>query len=202
PYLFLSVACGRYRGRFADPLTGTGEPFEAINGICLEFRIGNPVLDITDPSTWALLPSAGGPDVPYWFYTDADYVTGPLGQLWTPPGEGAGGSLIQKTFAPVCVQRLSGGRHLIANYAGVIENLRHANCPTATSFGTPPSLSSDVFEVETHYNPAAPNDPFTQTHVIDVHKCIPNPWLEDWADPINQPSYAQRCQESLASLRP
>jgi hypothetical protein len=76
--------------------------------------------------------------------------------------------------------------------------------PTSTDalFGTPPSLSADVFEVQTRYNPAAVDDPFQQTHILDVHKAIPNPWLEDWADPLNQPSFAQRCQESLPPRQP
>jgi hypothetical protein len=39
-------------------------------------------------------------------------------------------------------------------------------------------------------------------HIIDLHKVIPDPWLEDWTDPINQPSFAQRCQASLSPLRP
>ena len=97
-------------------------------------------------------------------------------------------------------QRLPGGRHLIANYAGVVQNLVHPNIPTATDFGTPPSLASDVVEVQTRYT--TPNDPATQVHVIDVHKIIPDPWDEDWSDPFNQPSYVQRSQESLPPLRP
>jgi len=208
PYLFLAVVCGRYQGPRSDPVTGTGRPFENVGAVCLEFRVGDPVLDDTDPATWVLKPSAAGWPIPCWYYTEADYQAGPLGHLWTPPGEGAGGQRITKEFSPVCVQRLSAGRHLIVNYRSVMENLTHANVPTATDayacqgdqLRTPPSLAPDVFEVETRY--ATPNDPTTQLHTIDVDKCIPNPWLDDWNDPINQPSFAQRCQESLPPLRP
>jgi hypothetical protein len=171
----------------------------------VEFRVGSPVFDTADPATWVLLPSAVGPAIPYWSYTEANYAAGPLGHLWTLPGQGAGGTLVTKAFAPVCAQRLSGGRHLITNSRGVIEDLTHPNLPTATdspTFATPPSLGAEVFEVETQYDPTAPNDPSTQTHIIDVHKVIPDPWLEDWTDPINQPSFAQRCQESLPPVRP
>jgi hypothetical protein len=143
--------------------------------------------------------------IPYWSYTEADFRDGPLGHLYTPPGEGAGGTRANRAFVPVCAQRLPGGRHLITNSRGMVEGLTHESVPTATEaalFATPPSLGADVFEVETQYDPTAPNDPTTQVHIIDVHKVIPNPWLEDWTDPINQPSFAQRCQESLPPLQP
>ena len=204
-YLFLTVVCGQYRGPLGNPANATGMPFAGAGAACVEFRVGSPVFDIMNPATWVLLPSDAGAPIPYWSYTEANYVAGPLGHIWTPPGEGAGGSLVTKAFAPVSAQRLSGGRHLIANSRGVIEDLVHPNVPTATNaatFATPPSLAAEVFEVETQYDPAAPNDPSTQTHIIDLHKVIPDPWLEDWTDPINQPSFAQRCQESLPPVRP
>lgn len=204
-YLFLTVVCGQYRGPLAYPVNAPGMPFAGVGPACLEFRVGNPVLDPTAPSTWVLLPSDAGAAIPYWSYTEADFAAGPLGHLWTPPGEGAGGSRVSRAFVPVCAQRLSGGRHLIVNSRGIIENLTHPNVPTATdaaTFNTPPSLAAEVFEVETHYAVGSPNDPATQTHIIDLHKVIPDPWLEDWADPINQPSFAHRCLESLTPLRP
>jgi hypothetical protein len=204
-FLFVTVACGQYRGPLGNPVNAAGQPFAGAGAACVEFRVGSPVFDTANPATWVLLPSAVGPAIPYWSYTEANYAAGPLGHLWTLPGQGAGGTLVTKAFAPVCAQRLSGGRHLITNSRGVIEDLTHPNLPTATdspTFATPPSLGAEVFEVETQYDPTAPNDPSTQTHIIDVHKVIPDPWLEDWTDPINQPSFAQRCQESLPPVRP
>jgi hypothetical protein len=134
--------------------------------------------------------------VPYWYYTDRDYQAGPLGRLFRPGQT----TVDTKTFAPVSSQRLSYGRHLIANYKGFVENLTHPNLGTATDYGTPPSLGSDVFEVETQYT--TPNDPATQRHIIDVHRAIPDPWDDEWADPINQPSYAQRVQDSGGPVVP
>jgi hypothetical protein len=205
PYLFLSVVCGQYRGPLGNPVNATGMPFAGAGPACVEFRVGDPTFDPMDPSTWVLRPTATGPAIPYWSYTQADFVAGPLGHVWLPPGEGAGGVRVERAFAPVSAQRLPGGRHLIANSQGVVENLTHPSVPTATdaaTFGTPPSLAADVFEVDTQYDPASPNDPATQVHIIDVHRAIPDPWLADWTDPINQPSFAQRCQESLPPLRP
>ena len=148
---------------------------------CVEFRV--------DPATALQVPSALGWQVPMWVYTDRDYEAGPLGHLYTPSGV-----LMDRlgSFAPVCAQRLPGGKHVIANYTASVDNLTHASLNTATGpiFSTPPSLSSEVFEVETYYGTA--NDPSTQLHTVDVTRCIPNPWSEDWADPINQPSFIQR----------
>jgi hypothetical protein len=204
-YLFLTVVCGQYRGPLGNPVNAAGMPFEGAGPACVEFRVGNPTFDPTAPGTWVLFPSAAGMPIPYWSYTEADFRDGPLGHLYTPPGEGAGGTRANRAFVPVCAQRLPGGRHLITNSRGMVEGLTHESVPTATEaalFATPPSLGADVFEVETQYDPTAPNDPTTQVHIIDVHKVIPNPWLEDWTDPINQPSFAQRCQESLPPLQP
>jgi hypothetical protein len=194
-YLFVSVVCGRYRGPLGNPYTinvpATGSP-RAAGPVCLEFRLGDPAtgFDRADPATWTLCAATGGWWVPYWYYTDLDYQAGPLGRLFRP-----GQTTVDvKTFAPVSCQRLSYGRHLIANYAGFVENLTHQNLGTATDYGTPPSLGSDVFEVETRYGTA--NDPTTEQHIIDVHKAIPDPWDDEWADPFNQPSYAQRYQDS------
>jgi outer membrane protein assembly factor BamB len=162
PYLFLMVVCGQYRGPLGNPLNAPGMPFAGAGTACVEFRVGKPSLDITTPATWVLMGSAPGPAIPYWSYTEADYVAGPLGHLWTPPGEGAPmAKRVTKAFVPVCAQRLSGGRHLITNSRGVVGNLTHSNLPTATDaalFNTPPSLQAEVFEVETRYDPAAPNN--------------------------------------------
>jgi hypothetical protein len=154
--------------------------------------------------TWTLVPADTGWFVPYWYSTDRDYEAGPLGHLWTPPGPGSpGAARAVKTFAPVCAQRLPGGRHIIANYAAAVDNLTQANVPTSTDpmFGTPPSLGSDVFVVQTRYDPNQPNNPTTQVHVIDVHETIPNPWGDEWADPFNQPSFVQRSQDRLEPPR-
>ncbi|MBM3497598.1 MAG: hypothetical protein FJX74_02900 [Armatimonadetes bacterium] len=195
PYLFLTVVCGQYRGPLGNPANAPGMAFEGAGPACVEFRVGNPAFDPANPATWVLFPSAAGMALPYWSYTEADYHAGPLGHLYTPPGESAGGTRMNRAFAPVCAQRLPGGRHVITNSRGLVDTLTHRTVPTATEaavFATPPSLAADVFEVDTQYDPAAPNDPMTQVHIIDVHKVIPNPWLEDWTDPINQPSFAQR----------
>jgi hypothetical protein len=197
PYIFVTVVCGRYRGPLAFPYTLTDVAGNQAGAACVEFRIGP--IDPANPGTWALRPANDDPNlwyVPYWYYTDRDYEAGPAGHLYIPGNPDAQ----PKAFWPTCAQRLPGGRHLIANYAGVVQNLVHPNVPTATDFGTPPSLASDVLEVQTRYT--TPNDPATQVHVIDVHKVIPDPWDEDWSDPFNQPSYVQRSQESLPPLRP
>jgi len=199
PYLFVAVVCGRYRGPLANPYAiNVPANGRAAGPVCLEFRLGDLVagFDRSTPATWTLCPAAGGWWVPYWYYTDRDYQAGPLGRLFRPGQT----TVDTKTFAPVSSQRLSYGRHLIANYKGFVENLTHPNLGTATDYGTPPSLGSDVFEVETQYT--TPNDPATQRHIIDVHRAIPDPWDDEWADPINQPSYAQRVQDSGGPVVP
>ena len=67
-------------------------------------------------------------------------------------------------------------------------------------FGTPPSLTSEVFEVETRTSLGG--NPATQRHIIDVHKAIPDPWDDEWNDPFNQPAFAQRTQDSLLPTQP
>ncbi|HJN18445.1 MAG TPA: hypothetical protein QGH10_23290, partial [Armatimonadota bacterium] len=194
-YIYLMVVCGRYRGPLADPYMLTDTLGNEAGACCVEFRV--------DPATASHVPSTLGWAVPYWAYTDRDYEAGPLGHLWTPPGEGnAGAARAVKTFLPVCAQRIPGGRHIIATYASAVDNLTHVNLDTATDaiFGTPPSLGSEIFDVETTYGTA--NDPSTQMHTIDVNRCIPNPWGDAWTDPVNQPSFVQRSQDSPAPLRP
>jgi len=200
-YLFVSVVCGRYRGPLANPYTiSVPASGPAAGPVCLEFRVGSPTLGFvrSNAATWVLYPPLPVADwwVPYWYYTDRDYQAGPLGRLFRPGQT----TVDTKTFAPVSCQRLSYGRHLIANYAGFTENLTHPNLDTATDYYTPPSLGSDVFEVETRYSTA--NDPTTQQHIIDVHRAIPDPWDDEWADPVNQPSYAQRVQDSGGPVAP
>jgi hypothetical protein len=198
-YCFLSVVCGHYRGPLANPYTINVPQAggQAAGPICLDFRIGAPGgFDPTNTATWRLYPSAGGWQVPYWYYTDIHYHAGPLGHL-IRPGQTTPDN---KSFAPASCQRLPFGRHLIANYAGLVENLTHANLQTATTFDSPPSLGSDVFEVETRYGTA--NDPTTEQQIIDVHKAIPDPWDDEWPDQFNQPSYAQRTLESVGPVGP
>lgn len=78
-------------------------------------------------------------------------------------------------------------RHLVANYAEIIQNLTRDNVVDKSS---PASLFSSVFVVSSDDN----NDdaPENDLHALDRREVIPDPHEPDWPDPINQPAYADR----------
>jgi hypothetical protein len=78
-------------------------------------------------------------------------------------------------------------RHLVTNYAELIQHLTRDNTASLTA---PPSLYSSVFVAATDdlYDAAPEND----THELDRREVIPDPHEPDWTDPINQPAYADR----------
>ena len=180
-YDYLMVVCGRYNGPLDEPTPLTFGGLEA-GETCVEFRLTDAGLVANATGSWFL---------PYWYYTDRHYEVGPIGHVYP---EGAAEPATQ-AFYPSCAQRLPAGRHMVSNYASTVIDLTHENVPTATDFGTPPSLGAIVFEVETRYETV--DDPYQQVHIIDVHEAIPNPWGDLWTDPINQPSFVHRIQESL-----
>ena len=120
----------------------------------------------------------GGPHNSTWQYTAATYAasTGAFGVVVTPS---APSSTYQKRFYPVCAKllfpgRLYDGNVLITNYTGVMENLARENVGSLGS-----GLNGEVFEVN-------------RGGALLQRRMIPDPFTEDWNDPLNQPSYAER----------
>ncbi|HEY3397103.1 MAG TPA: hypothetical protein VGM19_05520 [Armatimonadota bacterium] len=119
----------------------------------------------------------GGPFGSVWSYTATDYATktGAFGTVATAAG------VYGKRFYPVCAKLLYpgpvfGGRVLITNYTGVVENLARENVGSTGS-----GLYGELFEVS---GDAAKG--------LRDSRIIPDPLGEDWNDPLNQPTYAER----------
>lgn len=78
-------------------------------------------------------------------------------------------------------------RHLVTNYAELIQNLNRDN---VNDLGAPAMLFSSVFVVTT--DDVNDNAPENDVHEMDRREVIPDPHEPDWTDPINQPAYAAR----------
>jgi hypothetical protein len=78
-------------------------------------------------------------------------------------------------------------RHLVTNYAELIQNLTRDNVRSTVA---PASLFSSVFAVGT--DDRNNDDPNDDRHDIDRREVIPDPHELDWPDPFNQPAYAER----------
>lgn len=79
-------------------------------------------------------------------------------------------------------------RHLVTNYAELVQNLSRDNVNDDLS--APAMLFSSVFVVSSDdiNDPAPEND----LHELDRREVIPDTHEPDWTDPINQPAYADR----------
>jgi len=123
--------------------------------------------------TYGAIPNANGQ------YLTGDELLRPLATIYTPSG-----AAYPKRFYPVCAKRLLSGNYLITNYAAMTENLTHTNLD---NLSPATSLSSEVFEVIPGTSGPPGADP-----TIDNFRVIPDPWDDDWPEPLNQPTYAER----------
>ena len=203
------MTCGQYAGRYQMVQAGTPHTLAAQGAGVFEFAInvGGTV------GTWALQPAEDDsvtpatllPDDPIWrftglnytfsipatgirralsniYYTDADGVQRWLSLGWDPVAAERVPGDLRPTAAGERIQR-----HLITNYAEMIQNLNRANVNSGVA---PASLFSSVFVVET--DDGVNNDPSDDLHDIDRREVIPDPHELDWPDPFNQPAYAER----------
>lgn len=126
-------------------------------------------------NTTSGLIAGGGPFGSTWSYLDTDYAgVGAFSTVVTPAGV-----TYPKRFYPVCAKVLYpglafGGNVLITNYTGLTEHLSRQN---VGSPGT--ELFGEVFEVD-------------GAGTLLEERAIPDPWAEEWDDPLNQPAYATR----------
>lgn len=206
-FIYLTVTCGQYAGRARMVADGRPHVLAQEGAGVFEFAINVSGA----PGTWALEPAvdiASGtvlPDDPIWRFTTLNYTfSDPATNLrryltnlrytdadgverWLPMG-----------WDPVAAKRLPGDlrptgageriqRHLITNYAELIQNLNRANANTSVA---PASLFSSVFAVNS--DDRNNNDPNDDLHDIDRREVVPDPNELDWPDPFNQPTYAER----------
>ncbi|MEN6301624.1 MAG: hypothetical protein ABFD96_02825 [Armatimonadia bacterium] len=213
--MYLTVTCGQYGGRLASMQAGQPTHFLGAQGAGIfEFEIRNPG---TGWQRWLATDVAGGPavtaDDPTWWFTRRNYTYWDPYNLDNDHRRGltnihyddAGNAdddddpahWLDMAWNPVSAIRLPvdrrpvGGqrqvRHLVANYAEIIQNLTRDNVVDKSS---PASLFSSVFVVSSDDN--NDNAPENDLHALDRREVIPDPHESDWPDPINQPAYADR----------
>jgi hypothetical protein len=212
--VYVDIACAQYQGRLSRWQAGQkwysvfDDPAHNLRGVdpgagVFEFRVSYR------PASLGLVASERGPDIPIWMFTERPYcvdATQPNPDLNARVDcyrydydAGAGtvvarpwfriplpsGAYWYKRFLPTSVQRLSTGRHLIANNSGLVERLTKAAISQ-----TGVVCSSEVFEVETQDQNNA--DPLDDVHLVDPRRLIPDPYGPDWPDPLIAPVYAER----------
>lgn len=212
--LYLTVTCGQYGGRlnqqgrhwlsyhgagvfeFALDISGAPGTWTRLNAT--DIAGGAPVS--ADDPIWQFTQL----DYTYSSYT-MDYSTGQLTSgtrrsltniLYRDPADNID-KWLEMPWQPVSCQRLAGDisvgsnrlsvRHMITNYAELIQNLRRDNIEARSA---PAMLSSSVFVVDT--DTVADAAPENDVHELDRREVIPNPHEPDWTDPLNQPAYAYR----------
>ncbi len=161
--LHLTVTASRYANPPPGGLFATTWDATAERAGCFEFD--------------CLAPALGEP---VWHFTQRDHVAygGALTTLTTP-----GGGTMPKPFLPMSAQRLDNGSHIICNGAAQRANVTRANFPGQnTEF-------SQVVRVLTDYT-VADNAP--GQHLFGFREFVPCPRLRAWAQPLNQPAYAER----------
>jgi len=193
--IYLTVTCSRYRGRAK---AAAPHALAAAGPGVFEFRI-----DVSGaPNTWGVMnaldrtgtPSieepywhfvggtgAGADAYGYWYYYDGAAVA----QRDMTHIDTAAGTY-RKRWYPVCAKRMADGRHLIVNSISAIAHATQTNI-AAGEADTP--LGSHIFQVETIN--ANENDPYNDLYVIPASRSVPEPNQPAWADPFNQPAYAE-----------
>jgi len=195
--IYLTVACSRYRGRAK---AATPHALADAGPGVFEFQID--VSDLSNPGTWGVLPAldrggtasieepywhfvggtgAGADAYGYWYYYDGTGVA-PLDMTHIETAAG----IYRKRWYPVCAKRMADGRHLIVNSISAIE---HATQPNIAAGEADTPLGSHVFQVETVN--AGENNPYNDLYVIPASRSVPEPNQPAWADPFNQPAYAE-----------
>ena len=174
--VYVTVAASRYRGRMTPQASAPAAAVMRGPGV-FEFAL---TADPNAPGNWAQIAGNPSPDDPIWAFMQTDYTNSAAYRMayYVLPGP-SGPQVVQKAFDPSCATRLPDGRHIIATLAPFIENLTHTNAKGLS--GT--SLGSEVFEVVTQGG----------ANYVDARNVIPDPRGTDWPDPLNQPSYAERC---------
>lgn len=135
---------------------------------------------------WALDTAAGlvpgtGTGRAVFEYTSQNYAnSGALTTLTTPAGV-----TYQRRFYPVCAKVLYpglawGGNVMVTNYGGLVEQLARENVGSAGSL-----LAGEVLEIDAAAGLA-------DNQRIIEGRTLPDPWQQDWNDPLNQPAYAER----------
>lgn len=127
-------------------------------------------------------------------YSDVDGTTHWMEMAWNP----VSAMRLPADTRPVNGQRQS--RHLVTNYAEIIQNLnrdslhsnlnRTAGTSDANDAIGPASLFSSVLVINT--DDRTDNAPDNDLHDLDRREVIPDPNDADWSDPFNQPAYADR----------
>jgi len=84
----------------------------------------------------------------------------------------------------VCAKRLVSGRHLIVNSISALEHATPGNIGDTSA-----ALGSHIFQLET--SNAGENNPYNDTYDIPGSRSVPEPGKPAWADPFNQPAYAE-----------
>ena len=192
--LYLTVTCSRYRGRAK---AGSPHSLAQYGPGVFEFRI-----DVSGaPGSWQLQAPAGGSDEPYWHFVggtgdstdnvpygywyevdgpdvDTDPDRRPITHITTATGT------YRKRWYPVCAKRLVSGRHLIVNSISALEHATPGNIGDTSA-----ALGSHIFQLET--SNADENNPYNDTYDIPGSRSVPEPGKPAWADPFNQPTYAE-----------
>jgi len=215
--MYLTVTCGQYGGRLATMRAGQPTHFLGAQGAGIfEFEIfrdpdagtwsrvtpddvaGGPAVTSDDPNWWFTRRN-----YTYWdpYNRDNDHRRGLTNIHYDDAGaaddDDDPAHWLDMAWNPVSAIRLPvdrrpvGGqrqvRHLVANYAEIIQNLTRDNVVDKSS---PASLFSSVFVVSSDDN--NDNAPENDLHALDRREVIPDPHEPDWPDPINQPAYADR----------
>jgi hypothetical protein len=214
-YVALDVTCLQYQGRYSDwaAVTPWWMAFNAGGFTGADPGAGVFEFRVSYAAPLGVIPSSYGVSVPYWIFAELPYrlTAGgapasssyrlwytPAGGGWgfRPPGHirmpgvplGSPGDYLDKRFVPASAELLPTGRHLIANYCGVIERL---NKRLLGQTGLVPT--SEVLEVDT--DDGGDSNPANDDHFLDPRRFIPDPYGPDWADPLTAPVYASRVMD-------
>ena len=174
--------------------------------------VRDPIVTVTadDPIWWFTRPN--------YMYGSFNYIPGNAKYLWPAPSSGVrpprrslsnllyrdvdaanywlemGWNPVSSLRLPADTRALNGerqSRHLVTNYAEIIQNLNRDNARSAASDSIgPASLFSSVLVINT--DDRNDNAPDNDLHDLDRREVIPDPTDADWSDPFNEPAYADR----------